>query len=150
MPVSASFRILDVSEQPIPVLAAQRYTALLFAERYRPIVRPAVIIAGAPAQSLSVSVRPVRPAQDGVDESYALEILPTGVATVTAATVGAMHGLEPFRSSRGGPAGAAVAAGVRVEDKPLYQHRGLMLDTGRTIPRRGHPADDRHHGGPTR
>ncbi|KAM3365182.1 hypothetical protein ACQJBY_015126 [Aegilops geniculata] len=139
MPVSASFRIVGTSgNSPYLVSARQRYTALLFAERYRPIVRPAVnVTAGGPAlQSLTVSVSDLSaPLQDGVDESYALEILPTGVATITAATVwGAMHGLESFSQLawRGRQGELLVAAGVRVEDKPLYQHRGLMLDTGRT------------------
>lgn len=57
------------------------------------------------------------------------------MATITAATVwGAMHGLESFSQLawRGRQGELLVAAGVRVEDKPLYQHRGLMLDTGRT------------------
>ncbi|XP_037488970.1 beta-hexosaminidase 2-like [Triticum dicoccoides] len=139
MPVSASFRIVGTSgNSPYLVSATQRYTALLFAERYRPIVRPAVnVTAGGPAlQSLTVSVSDLSaPLQDGVDESYALEILPTGVATITAATVwAAMHGLETFSQLawRGRQGELLVAAGVRVEDKPLYQHRGLMLDTGRT------------------
>uniref|UniRef100_A0A8R7TFT7 Beta-hexosaminidase n=1 Tax=Triticum urartu TaxID=4572 RepID=A0A8R7TFT7_TRIUA len=139
MPVSASFRIVGTSgDSPYLVSATQRYTALLFAERYRPIVRPAVnVTAGGPAlQSLTVSVSDLSaPLQDGVDESYELEILPTGVATITAATVwAAMHGLETFSQLawRGRQGELLVATSVRVEDKPLYQHRGLMLDTGRT------------------
>ncbi|KQK15569.2 hypothetical protein BRADI_1g23740v3 [Brachypodium distachyon] len=48
-----------------------------------------------------------------------------------------MRGLETFSQLtwRAGSTKAeqlVVAAGVRVEDRPLYQHRGLMLDTGRT------------------
>ncbi|KAM0885114.1 hypothetical protein ACQ4PT_030537 [Festuca glaucescens] len=139
MPVSSSFRIVGPSgNNPYLVLATQRYTTLLFTERYRPIVRPAVNVtaAGDSIRSLTLVVSDLSaPLQDGVDESYVLEILPTGAATVTAATAwGAMHGLETFSqlSWRSVSGKLLVAAGVRVEDRPLYQHRGLMLDTGRT------------------
>ncbi|CAM0906432.1 unnamed protein product [Alopecurus aequalis] len=140
MPVSASFRIVGPStgNNPYLVLATRRYTALLFTERYRPIVRPAVNVtaAGPTLQSLTLSVSDLSASlQDGVDESYVLEILPTGAASITAATPwGAMHGLETFSQLawRGAGRELLVAAGVRVEDRPLYQHRGLMLDTGRT------------------
>ncbi|XP_047062686.1 beta-hexosaminidase 2-like [Lolium rigidum] len=139
MPVSSSFRIVGPSgNNPYLVLATQRYTAMLFTERYRPIVRPAVNVtaAGDSIHSLTLVVSDLSaPLQDGVDESYVLEILPTGAATITAATAwGAMHGLETFSqlSWRSASGKLLVAAGVRVEDRPLYQHRGLMLDTGRT------------------
>jgi hexosaminidase len=139
MPVSSSFRIVGPSgNNPYLVLATQRYTAMLFTERYRPIVRPAVNVTatGDSLQSLTLFVSDLSASlQDGVDESYVLEILPTGAATVTAATAwGAMHGLETFSqlSWRSASGKLLVAAGVRVEDRPLYQHRGLMLDTGRT------------------
>ncbi|XP_066400251.1 beta-hexosaminidase 2-like [Miscanthus floridulus] len=141
-PVSPSFHIVASSGNPYLVSAAERYAKLLFKEMYRPIVRPAVNVTAENAlETLTLAVSDLAaPLQHGVDESYTLEILPTGSATVTAATAwGAMRGLETFSqlSWRAGGRGRGrdlllVAAGVRVEDRPLYPHRGLMLDTGRT------------------
>jgi hexosaminidase len=124
---------------PYLASAADRYARLLFAERYRPIVRPAVNVTAGNAllEKLTVTVSdPAAPLQHGVDESYALEVPATGgAATLTAATAwGAMRGLETFSQLAWQSRGQllVVAAGVRVEDRPLYPHRGLMLDTGRT------------------
>ncbi|KAK3127488.1 hypothetical protein QOZ80_7AG0574120 [Eleusine coracana subsp. coracana] len=141
VPVSPSFHILVVSrpENPYLTSAADRYTRLLLQERYRPIVRPAVnLTATTTLEKLVVAVsEPGAPLQHGVDESYTLEIpLTGGAATLRAATAwGAMRGMETFSQLawRGMSAVAVVAAGVRVEDRPLYPHRGLMLDTGRTF-----------------
>jgi hexosaminidase len=133
-----------VVPQPVtPYLAsaADRYARLQFAERYRPIVRQAVNVTAGNAllEKLTVTVTvsdPAAPLQHGVDESYALEVPATiGAATLTAATAwGAMRGLETFSQLAWQSRGQllVVAAGVRVEDRPLYPHRGLMLDTGRT------------------
>ncbi|KAF0905894.1 hypothetical protein E2562_008922 [Oryza meyeriana var. granulata] len=140
--VSSSFHVVGPSGNSYLLSAAQRYTALLLAERYRPLVTPAVNITTAGGRApelpyLTLAVSDLHaPLQHGVDESYALEILPTGAATVTAATAwGAMRGLETFSQLAwwwGRERTLLVAAGVRVEDRPLYPHRGLMLDTGRT------------------
>ena len=48
-------------------------------------------------QSLILAVTDLSaPLQDGVDESYVLEILPTGAASITAATAwGACRGCDP-------------------------------------------------------
>ncbi|KAL6657724.1 hypothetical protein ACP70R_005504 [Stipagrostis hirtigluma subsp. patula] len=144
MPVSPSFRIVAPAGNPYLASAAERYAGLLLAERYRPIVRPAVNVTtwSAALVKLIVAVSDLAaPLQHGVDESYALEVPPAGgaaAATITAATAwGAMRGLETF-SQLAWREGARerglllVAAGVRVEDRPLYPHRGLLLDTGRT------------------
>ncbi|EAZ04440.1 hypothetical protein OsI_26587 [Oryza sativa Indica Group] len=147
--VSSSFHVVAPSGNAHLLSAARRYAALLLAERYRPLVTPAVNVtaggAGAGAAGrgaelgyLTLAVSDLHaPLQHGVDESYALEILPAGAAaTVTAATAwGAMRGLETFSQLAwwcGRERAVLVAAGVRVEDRPLYPHRGLMLDTGRT------------------
>lgn len=142
MPVSPSFHIVGPSGNPYLLSAAERYAALLFAEVYRPIVRPAVNVTasgGAALQNLTLHVSDLSaPLQHGVDESYTLEILPVGAATVSAATAwGAMRGLETFsqlawRDRGWGEPQLLVATGMRVKDRPLYPHRGLMLDTGRT------------------
>ena len=142
VPVSPSFHVVAPSGNPYLASAAERYAKLLVTERYRPVVGPAVTInAGAPLAKLTVAVSDLAaPLQHGVDESYTLEVLPAGgAATLTAVTAwGAMRGLETFsqlawRAGHGrGREVLLVAAGVRVEDRPLYPHRGLMLDTGRT------------------
>ncbi|RLN34859.1 beta-hexosaminidase 2 [Panicum miliaceum] len=142
VPVSPSFHIVAPSGNPYLASAAARYAKLLVTERYRPVVGPAVTInAGTALAKLTVAVSDLAaPLQHGVDESYTLEVDPAGgTAMVTAVTAwGAMRGLETF-SQLAWQAGHGrgrelllVAAGVRVEDRPLYPHRGLMLDTGRT------------------
>ena len=67
----------------------------------------------------------------GEDESYQLEVSPQG-ARLTAATVdGALHGLETFAQLIGpGPHGFQAPA-VRIEDRPRFPWRGLMLDVSR-------------------
>lgn len=65
------------------------------------------------------------------DESYRLEITPSG-ATVTAPNpLGAMHGLETFwqLTSQGSLEGSAEA--VTIDDHPRFPWRGLMLDVSR-------------------
>ncbi|KAF8664230.1 hypothetical protein HU200_054771 [Digitaria exilis] len=144
VPVSPSFHIVAPSENPYLVSAVERYAKLLSKERYRPVVRPAVNVTnGSELEKLTVAVSDLAaPLQHGVDESYTLEILTTtgGEATVTAATAwGAMRGLETFSQLAWRTGGRGkdrdlllVAAGVRVDDRPIYPHRGLMFDTGRT------------------
>uniref|UniRef100_A0A0D9X0P2 Beta-hexosaminidase n=1 Tax=Leersia perrieri TaxID=77586 RepID=A0A0D9X0P2_9ORYZ len=149
--VSSSFCVIAPSANTHLLAAAHRYSALLRSERYRPLVPPAANLTAAAAGGKAAELRRLTlavsdlhaPLQHGVDESYSLEIPPTGgEATLTAATAwGAMRGLETFSQLTwwGHAAGyrraalqLVVAAGVRVYDRPLYPHRGLMLDTGRT------------------
>lgn len=141
VPVSPSFHVVVVSRPANPYLAsaADRYTKLLLAERYRPVVRPAVNITARMLEKLVVSVTdPGAPLQHDADESYALEVPRAGgAATLAAGTAwGAMRGLETLSQlawrAHARDLVPVVAAGVRVEDRPLYAHRGLMLDTGRT------------------
>ena len=67
----------------------------------------------------------------GEDESYTLEVTPTG-ATVNAATaLGVLRGLETFTQAIvPGAAGFEVPA-MRVDDRPRFPWRGLMIDASR-------------------
>ena len=52
----------------------------------------------------------------------------TATATITARTVfGAMYGLETLAQL----CASGRVASVRIDDKPQYRYRGLMIDTGR-------------------
>ncbi len=67
----------------------------------------------------------------GEDESYSLEISPTGAQLSAETPLGAMHGLETFlQLVRITAHGFAVPA-VAIEDKPRFPWRGLMIDVGR-------------------
>jgi hexosaminidase len=73
-----------------------------------------------------------KPLQElGEDESYTLDITPSG-ATLSAPTpLGTVHGLQTFlHLVRATPTGYAVPA-VRIEDKPRFPWRGLMVDVSR-------------------
>lgn len=141
-PLSPSFQILSpYPHHPYLHSAVARYTRLLFSEHYHPIVPPAVNLSSSPPlRSLSLSISDLSsPLRHGVDESYSLSISSsTGLANLTAITVwGAMRGLETFSQlSWGDP--PVIAADVYIADRPIFPHRGVMLDTSRNY----YPVED--------
>jgi hexosaminidase len=67
----------------------------------------------------------------GEDESYKLEVTSSGAELDAPTTLGVMRGLQTFlQLVEITPQGFAVPA-VLIEDKPRFQWRGLMIDSGR-------------------
>jgi hexosaminidase len=67
----------------------------------------------------------------GEDESYMLEINASGAKLNAPTPLGAMHGLQTFlQLVTTTPQGFAVPA-VKIEDKPRFPWRGLMIDVSR-------------------
>jgi hexosaminidase len=67
----------------------------------------------------------------GEDESYQLEVTP-GTSLLKAATVdGALHGLETFAQLVESGAGGFQAPAVRIDDRPRFPWRGLLMDVSR-------------------
>jgi len=85
----------------------------------------------APALSIATD-HESRPVQElGEDESYTLDITPTGAKLHAANPLGILHGLQTFlQLVTITPDGFAVPA-VRIEDRPRFSWRGLMIDSGR-------------------
>jgi hexosaminidase len=75
---------------------------------------------------------PSAPVQQlGEDESYHLEITPTGALLTAPNPLGVLHGLQTFlQLVHSTPEGFAVAA-VTIDDRPRFPWRGLMIDSGR-------------------
>ncbi|GAB5587202.1 woronin body major protein [Umbelopsis nana] len=75
--------------------------------------------------------------QAGVDESYTLDI-PSGssTGTITAKTIwGALHALSTLEQIviSDGHNGLEIEEPVSITDAPLFEYRGVMLDTGRNF-----------------
>lgn len=74
--------------------------------------------------------------EDNTDESYEITITNIGSASIEAnSKFGVLHGLETFsqffaKHSKGGI--YTIQAPVRVSDKPMYEHRGVLLDVSRS------------------
>lgn len=67
----------------------------------------------------------------GEDESYRLEITPTGATLDAPGPLGVIHGLQTFlQLVRVGPNGFSAPA-VVIEDKPRFPWRGLLIDVSR-------------------
>src|SRR6266852_4719357 len=67
----------------------------------------------------------------GEDESYALEVSPDGAKIEAATPLGSMHGLQTFlQLMEVSPDGFAAPA-VKIQDKPRFPWRGLMIDVSR-------------------
>ena len=67
----------------------------------------------------------------GEDESYSLEITPSGATLSAPNSLGVLHGLQTFlQLVSATPAGFAVPA-VSIQDQPRFRWRGLMIDVGR-------------------
>lgn len=67
----------------------------------------------------------------GEDESYTLEVSPSGAQLSAATTLGIMRGLQTFlQLVEVGPNGFAVPV-LTIKDQPRFPWRGLMIDVGR-------------------
>lgn len=67
----------------------------------------------------------------GEDESYHLEISPSGGKLTAANPLGVLHGLQTFlQLVRISPQGFVVPS-ITVDDQPRFPWRGLMIDAGR-------------------
>jgi hexosaminidase len=67
----------------------------------------------------------------GEDESYTLDVTPTGATLKSPAVAGALHGLETFAQLVVPGAAGFEAPAVHIEDRPRFPWRGLMIDSSR-------------------
>jgi hexosaminidase len=67
----------------------------------------------------------------GEDESYRLAIAPTGAVLKAAIVDGALRGLETFAQLVAPGANGFAVPEVRIEDRPRFAWRGLLMDVSR-------------------
>jgi hexosaminidase len=65
------------------------------------------------------------------DESYVLEVTSGGATLEAPTTVGALHGLETVLQLIGSDSAGWYLPSVRIEDRPRFPWRGLLIDVGR-------------------
>jgi hexosaminidase len=65
------------------------------------------------------------------DESYSLDVVPSGVRLHAATVVGAMRGLETLQQLLQTDATGYFLPAVSIHDTPRFRWRGLMIDCGR-------------------
>jgi hexosaminidase len=65
------------------------------------------------------------------DESYTLDVSPSGVRLHAATVVGAMHGLETLQQLIQADTTGYFLPAVSIHDTPRFRWRGLMIDCGR-------------------
>ncbi|CAK7232519.1 Glucosamine-6-phosphate isomerase (Glucosamine-6-phosphate deaminase) (GNPDA) (GlcN6P deaminase) [Sporothrix bragantina] len=87
-------------------------------------------------QTSKDTVNTFRPKAGEVDESYNLTLTTAGSATLTAvSSTGVLRGLETFAQlfyeHTDGNAWYTPYAPVSIQDKPKYQHRGVLMDVAR-------------------
>ncbi|KAI2853144.1 CAZyme family GH20 [Aspergillus niger] len=75
--------------------------------------------------------------QQGVDESYTLEVTESATSVVIEAPTvwGALHAFTTLQQLviSDGQGGLLIEQPVKIQDAPLYPYRGIMLDTGRNF-----------------
>jgi hexosaminidase len=73
-----------------------------------------------------------KPVQElGEDESYVLEVTPSGAHITAPNELGALHGLQTFLQLVTVSRDGFVAPAVVIKDTPRFPWRGLMIDTAR-------------------
>ncbi|KAL4198680.1 hypothetical protein AMTRI_Chr03g47270 [Amborella trichopoda] len=111
--LSPTFTISYSGSNPYLQNAVSHYLRLILAEKYTP-VRPVpsnLTASTLPLQTLTLSIKDeIAPLQHGVDESYLL------FNTVVSHSVGS---------------NAWLPVALKIWDAPLFEHRGVMLDTAR-------------------
>jgi hexosaminidase len=67
----------------------------------------------------------------GEDESYTLEVAPSGAKLNAPTTLGAMHGMQTFLQLVNITSEGFAVPAVTIRDQPRFPWRGLMIDVGR-------------------
>src|SRR6266850_432872 len=67
----------------------------------------------------------------GEDESYVLEVTPTGAKLTAPTPLGAMHGLQTLLQLVDVSLGGFAAPALKIQDQPRFPWRGLMIDSAR-------------------
>ncbi|KAK4775078.1 hypothetical protein SAY86_010013 [Trapa natans] len=133
--LSPNFTITSPSHQYLSP-AVNRYLQLILNEHHHPLVIPTVnLTSGYAIQSLVLVISDLSvPLMHGIDESYCLRIPSSGEqASLIAETAwGAMRGLETFSQLIWGKP-SRIASGMEIFDWPIFQHRGILLDTSRNF-----------------
>jgi len=137
-----AFEIADGKASPLLSAAFERYTPLIFphipGEVYPPACPPPTRNQPMPLTKLQVAVDDVDEShpQLSTDESYTLQADATSsTIRATAKTVyGALRALETFSQAVTFDDDCQVystPSDLRVDDRPRFPHRGLMIDTAR-------------------
>jgi hexosaminidase len=89
--------------------------------------------ASSPSSALVVSVEGAGESIQSVDEdeSYSLEVTPSGARLHAATVAGAMRGLETLQQLVQSGASRFFVPAVSIRDTPRFRWRGLMIDCGR-------------------
>jgi len=132
LPIDIGFQAVATGVSDARLNAAlQRFTARLARQTGMPIGlgQPA----GSPHPTLVVECAAAGPAWPtlGEDESYTLDVSPTGARLKAPTVAGALHGLETFSQLVTPAADGFAAPAVHIEDRPRFPWRGLMLDVSR-------------------
>src|SRR5208283_3355218 len=111
--------------------AAQRFleqlhrrTALVFASRETDDPAKATLLVTTEQESKAVQ-------ELGEDESYTLEVTPSGAKLHAANPLGVLHGLQTFLQLVTITPEGFGAPVVSIQDQPRFSWRGLMIDSGR-------------------
>ena len=67
----------------------------------------------------------------GSDESYVLEVTPSGAKLTSPNDLGALHGLQTFLQLVQTSAGGFAVPALRIDDQPRFPWRGTMIDVSR-------------------
>lgn len=94
-----------------------------------------IFLPGTPGSGMVLHVRAgaaSKPVEElGEDESYHLEVTPTGATLSAPNTLGILHGMQTFLQLPHQSGNGFVLDAVTIDDKPRFPWRGLMLDSSR-------------------
>jgi hexosaminidase len=96
-----------------------------------------IVFGHTPAKSASATLvattdHESKPVQElGEDESYALEVTPSGAKLHAANPLGTLRGLQTLLQLVSISPGGFVVPAVNIQDQPRFQWRGLMIDVAR-------------------
>ncbi len=132
MKIDSTFRVATTGYSDARLEAAiKRFTTHLAQQTGQPPVPSPQSPAPSPRLLIQCENRaPDYPALNE-DESYQLDVSPTGARLIAHTVTGVLRGLETFSQLvRPGPDGFEAPA-VHIEDQPRFPWRGLMLDVAR-------------------